>query len=375
MKLNNIFKYLNPKNLFKRVQPISGGNSYETHVQLEQQVQLDISTMVDSAEVVKQNLTGLGKLNERFRGENYELWRLMLQEMNYFTNRWPVMVGSETLQNNIMLATKIAFLYGKSCIARVGNRFIACYIQQAELNWDGTYSKLILRPATLVFTKNSTNPQQVEKPQFTREDTKWVIKNTPENPTRIQDDVAMYEWDTLASSGWFRLLPYLNQKESLLKLFNVNRYPFFKNLNYNVDDPSTFDDEMECFFDDNTPFKLSAGMTTGISNRFSVDEAKGKIQGGTLEIVQYMEYWKKTWYEILGKRTNLDQKRERVITSEVETSQSFMDALESDEYIHYMMFLKAVNRITGIELAIIKDKEVKQIRYNTMEWDEDEDII
>ena len=69
----------------------------------------------------------------------------------------------------------------------------------------------------------------------------------------------------------------------------------------------------------------------------------------------------------------MDQKRERNITSEVEASQSAIDVLENDNYLHYLMFLKEVERISDMKFSIYDSNSVKKIDSTLHTADEGEE--
>lgn len=70
----------------------------------------------------------------------------------------------------------------------------------------------------------------------------------------------------------------------------------------------------------------------------------------------------------------MDQKRERNITSEVEASQSAIDILENDNYLHYIMFLKELERISDMKFNLYDSGSVNKIdsTFHTVDEEEQE---
>lgn len=343
---------------FFRPQPISGGNSYVTHLELEEQVARNIqsqSQVIKPTGDIDKNEFGL---NKKFESSNYDFYRMLSFEADYYCNRWPFYSDSAELQRKVMIAVRTAFFYGSSCIYKFQGRYYPCYIQKAVTANSGEYIYLTLRPAGDVLGQQTANPE------FKKDTPKFIVRG--DNLL----NVAMYEWDTTKMGAYYRFSPFINQKARIAKMLTSDVFTYFKSHEYSVTDPKNLKKEMDLYFDEDLPFKVKVGVTeAGITNKF---KTTGETTTSTsLPFIQYVEFWQKFWYSTLGRRTNMDQKRERNITSEVEASQSAIDVLENDNYLHYLMFLKAVEKISDMKFNVYNPNSIVKIDGSLHEDEED----
>lgn len=343
---------------FFKPQPVSGGNSFVTHIELKEQIERNIQsqnmTIPPTADI---DVNQLG-LNKKFGESNYDFYRMLSFEADYYCNRWPFLSDSAELQRKVMIVIRTAFFYGVACLYKFQSRYYPCYIQKAITANSGEYIYLVLRPAGEVLGQATANPK------FSKEMPRFIVKG--ENLL----NVAVYEWDTTKMGAYYRFSPFINQKQRIAKMLTSDVYTYFKSHEYNVTDPDNLKKEMDLYFDEDLPFKIKVGVTeAGQTNKFKTAEHASTTT--SLPFIQYVEFWQKFWYSTLGRRTNMDQKRERNITSEVEASQSAIDVLENDNYLHYLIFLKEVERITDMKFSLYDSNSVKKID-NTLHTDEED---
>lgn len=114
------------------------------------------------------------------------------------------------------------------------------------------------------------------------------------------------------------------------------------------------------FFDPGNPFMIQAGGSddsVAINNRFA--ELKTSNQGDSPQINQAYTNFLLAYYTMLGRRLNLNDKKERNVASEIEAEQDNFDVLENDHLLHLEAFLSSLKDITYdvFRIELVKDRK------------------
>ncbi len=52
-----------------------------------------------------------------------------------------------------------------------------------------------------------------------------------------------------------------------------------------------------------------------------------------------------------------------------------MDTLENDEYIHFVMFLRELSRLTGLEINTMRNKELNSVYRSVVDFEEEDNEV
>lgn len=161
-------------------------------------------------------------------------------------------------------------------------------------------------------------------------------------------------------------MPFVKQQESLLKKMYMYSFVFHRKISYKAADLSTSTEELDMFFNEDVPFYLELDADLGTGNRFTSESINTSGNNGVSELKDYYNMFIETYYHLLGRRINLDDKKERNVSVEVNSSQSNFDILQNEDRICKEDFLNEMTRITGVQW-----EEIKTEPLNTMEEEND----
>lgn len=325
------------KLVFKNA-PLTGGNTRQTYIDMEIQVKKDLSNLNQIHLALKENI------DTHFKECNYDEWRLLNFQADYFCNVFPIITDSIEMNEMIQLAKRIAFLYGESAIMRdeYTDKLVVVYIKKIERSYTGTMLSAAVAPGLSVLSKNLVKPNPSQG---------WNLKGE-----RLSEkNFAYFRWDTLGWGAWYKFWPFIKQQDKLLKILGTDAYSYIKKFAYKVKDQSASKQEIDAYFNPANPFLIVSDFDDDFGNRFHTMETKANAT--SMSLFDYYKFWEKTYYELLGRRLNTDAKRERNITNEVLASQNNFDVLENDNYIHTVNFIKRLERMTGIQIRVA-DNEI-----------------
>ena len=156
--IKNIFgkepiKSITDEPVFENEPPITGGNSFQTKIQLEQQEEKAINNLPKYIKNYEDTVESL------FKPLRYEEFRLLLFQAKYFCNIFPIISESVQLTNAISICKYTAFLYGRAAIYRESGKFIPCYIKKAKKGLTGEFTYLELALADTVLSSYGEKPK------------------------------------------------------------------------------------------------------------------------------------------------------------------------------------------------------------------------
>ncbi|MGL4617143.1 MAG: hypothetical protein ACRCUM_02795, partial [Mycoplasmoidaceae bacterium] len=278
-------------------------------------------------------------VDELFTPLRYDEFRLLLFEAKYFCNIVPLYTTSAKLNRAISKCKFIAFLYGVSCIYKVGNSFIPCYIKQAKKSITGEYVYLELATAESLLSSYGDN---------TKIDTTFKLQLAD-----IENDVVIMRWDELCFGAYYTFLPFIKLESNLLDMLTTEGFSLIKKFNYQASSPSVIRDEMKNFFNPKSPWNISCFLEDELKSRLSQFDLGNKEKNQFLE---YFEFTMNVYYSKLGRRFNVDTKPERNVSGEVEASQSNFDILEQGHRMEMENFRMELFNKYGIEVHLQRIK-------------------
>lgn len=330
---------------FKKTPPISGGNTLEVQARLKAQTAIDLSN------VEKPKGGVLGKVKEIFNGKQAltqfikeripeEYWLLQLQA-NYFCNIIKFRNDNNDTTALLIKVIRCAFFSGKAGVYKneLTNQLEGYTVVNVDLNYDGSIKRLDVVPVDLYMQSTS--------PDYNK--TIWKIKDK-----ETINKFIIFSWGTIGVGAWVLMYPFIKQQHMLLTMLNTQAFTYMKKFTYKVNDPLQMKEEMELFFDPTNPFLISSGMGDDLSNKFAVFDFQSSNQK---DFINYYYESMRIWYELFGRKLNLDNKKERNVSSEVEASQDQFENLHLDIINQFRIFKIKFNEMYGSEYGKIENDE------------------
>lgn len=305
-------------------EPITLGNAYNIDKKLKVQHDININTMDVSIDSYK----------GRYTDQKYQFWNILNFHADYFQNLLQFELLGENNQelfNKILKCFRYQWLYGNCGIYKMGDRLIPVYEIKRVNDGNGEPKKIHLGLLNLIISGN-----ELIEPK----DDEWKVINADDvNYCCLYGNVNGFG----AVVNW---MPFIKQQTSLLKRIHTLSFILNKKLIYKIQDPAFTKKELELFLDDDLPIIFKLDGITG--NVFSTEEIQGLSEGVDATITYY-EFFVKIYYELLGRRMNVDYKMERNIAAEVDASQSNYNILEFDIITQRKQFLDNLAKLSGIQ--------------------------
>lgn len=318
------------KTLFKREPPINGGNTFE--------MEKILTAKEDSInQYLNQNLESGFIVNQ------YNYWELLQFQADYFASTLRITFKDNKIDPKIYLLFRCNFLYGNVGLLKKGEDLIPIVESSHHIDASGNLIKITGYSAYEVATTTGTLTENEKKFK-----TKYVIrKQDMENYARLH--VPSYGFGAIVR--WYK---FVLMQEALLKKLYTYSFLLTKKITYNVNDIGAANIEIKRFFSDDYPFLVNLYPSIPNGNKFSADSVGNGA--ASEEIFYYYERWLKIYYEMLGRRLNVDRKGERNITSEVDASQENFTILENEMKINKINFIKDVEKLIGKSCEILNEE-------------------
>lgn len=317
--------------------PISGGNAYETRFSLKAQDLINKNTIPKLR---------LDKYKVRLNELSYNFYWLLQFHANYFVSIFPVKTESPELNKLIYECFRIHFMYGNCGIYKKGDLLLGLYEKKVHTNKLGEITKIEFQNIfDLLAAKDVDSANAVDI---------CLVLDKEE----LDKSYARLRTTSIGFGAIVTWLPFIKQQESLLKKIYMYSFVFHRKIAYKAQDLSTSGDELDAFFNEDVPFYVELDADMGTGNRFSTEGISHGTSGGVNELIDFYNFFVQTYYHLLGRRNNVDTKKERNITSEVNASQSNFDTLHIEDRICKEDFLNRVKEITGISWTEIKEEPI-----------------
>lgn len=328
-------------NEFTKEPPINGGNAYEIkHV-------LDAQDMINKNTIPKLNVQ---KYTNRINEFNYNFFWLLQYHANYFTNIFRVKTEDSTLNKMIYECFRVHFLYGACGIYKKGDLLIALYEHKVHTNKLGEITKIEFKNIFDLLVARSVD-------DFKSVNVSLILdKDELKNYARLRPT-------SIGFGAIVTWMPFVKQQESLLKKIYMYSFVFHRKISYKAQDLSTSTEELDAFFNEDVPFFIELDADIGTGNKFTTEGIQGGTNGGVAELTEYYNFFLECYYHLLGRRYNVDDKKERNVSSEISASQSNFDILQNEDKIVKTDFLNDLKKLTGVDWIDI-EKEEKEAQLN-----------
>lgn len=315
--------------------PITGGNAFEMkHI-------LKAQDLINKATIPK---LGLKKYHGRMEEVSYNIYWLLQFHANYFTSLFPVKTKDAKLNELIYNCFRVHFMYGACGVYKKGDTLIGLYENKVHVNKLGEIIKIEFKALSDILACRGIDD----------------FRNVNTCLTLTADELHNYARLRTTSIGFGAIitwLPFIKQQESLLRKIYMYSYVFHRKISYKAADLSTSTEELDAFFNEDIPFYIELDADVGTGNKFTTESIQNGTSGGVLELKEFYNFFIETYYHLLGRRYNVDTKKERNISSEVEASQGNFDILHNEDRIVKEDFLNALQKLTGIQWEEINNGE------------------
>lgn len=321
----------NMNNIFKKEPPISGGSFFQSKQNLKARESVISSNLISK------------KLNESIKSylksENftYNFYWLLQQQADYFTSIVSFRFNTKKLTEAIYKVIRCGVIYGKSAVyVTASGDLWPLYIN--EVRYDEISGDPIYLSASLVdnvFSQKTLAPMK----------NKWMIFNKPEQFNNIY----IFNSSSTGFGGLIRWTPFLKQLENILKMMYTHSYSFLKTVLYDVKDLNFVEKELELFFSCENPFLVNLGDENLMRNKF---KEFNFTETDKTNFFDYLNQFLNTYYSLIGRRFNVDFKKERNISGEVEASQDNFDILQNELKQYIILLLEWVSMKVGVSYAI-----------------------
>lgn len=321
--------------------PITGGNSYTTKQVLESQSEFLKSTIPYKVKKQIDDISNMAAADARTNC--YNLWYLLQLMADYFSNLIYFRFDNQQLTQEAYKAIRTACVFGTAAIIKTKTGEIATadgvkdvitpiayYVASMETDGFGIPTKLKVYPSGGLFMNQSIISNYGDEKEFPKAMAKLTYIEVPYN-----EDVYILNYSAAGWGGLTKWLYFLKQFERILKMLYSHSYSYVKSIIYNVADRDASKEELKIFFSE-SPFLVNIGDDEILSNRFKPFELSGDARNS---VADFLNSFIEIYYALLGRRSNVDYKKERNITSEIAMSGENYDTLQNEfkTYITLML--------------------------------------
>lgn len=317
----------NPLNQFGL--PMTDGNVFNQKKQFDAQEEINESFRVP--EYTRAGTSFDSKVNDlkniNFISQvsipTYQDWFLMLQEGQYYTNLYDVETEDVEIKKMWKMLTWTLYFYGNAAVQKLGDKYMV-YCLSGEIIRDGTgYPIEAKGMSSSIAMSSQIKPDELK----TISPAQLIPLNSK------SENIVFFKYNQFEYSAWLTIYPYIKELQNLLTMSKVSSYMLSKKLKYVENNEEASTDELNCLFNPNLPYIKVKGVNPLSNNKALIGNTIEEIKvgsGNTKDITDYIDWFQNFWYSKIGRRTNVNEKQERNINSEVMTSQNNFDVLENE---------------------------------------------
>lgn len=331
-RIKNLWSYQPPSNPEDVKEPLTGGNQFS----LKQELKARVQTMLNwFKRPVRQNSDSYV----------YDEYFLLLFQKNYFVNLFDIDTEDKDFKKCWNLFVELCFWYGDAAIINGGidgledtTSLIPVYLKtknftplgEIEKNFEYCYG------AELIPLMNGDNKGNIDKMKL---------------KYRINTNEFVYgKWNTQCYGAWVWMYKFAKFQKDLMKMTHNSAYLQREILFMNVNNVGSVEDDANQIFnpDINVITQLGVDWENDgkMQNRWMVDAPS---QDKTMTINEVYDWHINTYYDLFGRRRNVDFKKERNVVSEVDASQEQFDILVNETYKYMELALKECKEKFGKE--------------------------
>lgn len=342
-KLKNMWSY-QPPSKDELKQPLTGGNNF----QVQKEFQARINNMLSSIDIANDNLDNVV----------YDEYFLMLFQKNYFCNLFDIKTDDIDFHRAWIIFVELCFWYGEAAFINQGiegiedtTNIVPVYIKDKKYDAIGNINKnfeYYIGSAILPLMGDSK--MWKAKPQF---DGKALVN---------KNDFVYGKWNTQAYGAWVWMYKFIKFQKDLMYLTHGSAYLQKEMMFYKINNTDTIEDEVKVLYNPKINIVPTIGINwdnkdkTALENRWMSDKLSSDP---TVVINEVYDWHMDKYYELFGRKHNVDFKKERNVSSEVEASQEQFDVLINETKKYMEMVLKECKEKFGKsgELIINVEKD------------------
>lgn len=328
---------------FKKEAPINGGNTLDTKQTLNAQRDIDYANLEKVNANISRSMKSVltDKTKEYINSKLIQPYYLLQMHANYFCNTIDFECKTPYLKDAVLKVIRASFLFGRAGMFydEKTNRIFPVAFISGKVDIYGNFNKIMLAPI------DSYLSSQTQKPSIER----WIEIEGTECTNYVE-----FKWGTLGISAWITIWPFIQYQYMILQMMVGLSFSYSKKYVYNVVNPLAIKDEMDLYFDPTNFFLVNAGFSGDLSNKFKVIDSNGKTD--TTDFLDYYNGVMNTIYSIIGRRVNIDAKKERNVMSEVMSTQENYDILKREYMNQFKIFMEKFNN-----LPIIAENDASKI--------------
>lgn len=318
---------------FSEPQPISGGNSFNVYQQLKIQKDIDLQTLQNNQKSNNLMVSLREKIDNISKNlidvTTFNPYYLLQLHGNYFCNTLKFKSNNPDFSLLLYKLIRVSFLFGRSALvfdSLLGKAY-GGYVAEIRYNLynEVEYIKIGNLDDALINQTGELNSSVYK--EYWGEDCKNVL---------------VFNWGTLALSAWVIIYPFCKQQQQLLKMLVGQSFSYNKKFIYKINNPNALSNELDLFYNVNNPFIISL-MEDDLSNKFDTFDNNS---GDTLSFIEYYKEFCGIMYHLLGRQVNLDNKKERNVSSEVEANQNNFSIVQNDYINQFKCFIEQINKVS-----------------------------
>lgn len=275
-------------------------------------------------------------------GYDYQMYLLYLAELKYFSNLWNV-EGDKDLRYMFPMLMRVATENGKVAIAKDSKGKPAIY---ALVDYKEDFKGHIVKGKGLPYTFR-------------------MIKENAGKSRDLNESNAIFL--KLSSTGYpllFFMWNFIEKLNHYLVSADTNTKTKTKKFKWNINNNSSVIQEAEqrAMTDPTTPWVVNITSPVG----YGVDNETKKVQNNVLEPIMKnassedsiwsdIGEFEKFWYKRLGKRMNVNMKKERNISDEYDFESANFDTMENETKIYLEKFIEDYNAMFGTNAKVISN--------------------
>lgn len=309
-KFKNLWAY-QPPSTDTLKQPLDGGNNF----QVQQEFLARMNNLLSSIDTGNMNIDNVV----------YDEYFLMLFQKNYFVNLFDIETEDNDFKRVWNIFVELCFWFGEAAIINNGiegvdngTNLIPVYIKNKSYTPIGNIEKdfeYYLGAPILPMVGDT-------KFNFKNSDT-WKLKSF-----KNKGDFVYGKWNSQGYGCWVWMYKFIKFQRELMFLTHNSAYLQKEIMFYKVNNKSVVNNEIKQLYNPKSNIVYEMGVNWEgdgkMENRWNVETPSNDK---SMLINEVYDWHIQKYYELFGRRNNIDFKKERNITDEVNASQQQFDIL------------------------------------------------
>lgn len=330
--LKNMWSY-QPPSKDELKEPISGGNSWIARKELNAR----IDTMVNN----------IGLENQDLDQYVYDEYFLMLFQKNYFVNLFDIETDDVEFKKCWNLFVELCFWFGEAAIINNGiegmddtTSLVPVYLKEKKYRPLGDVDK----DFTYYFGAPIL-PMMGDSKFQSKNPTSWGFKEL-----KNKGEFVYGKWNTQCYGAWVWMYKFIKFQKHLMYLTHGSAALQKEIMYFKINNTDTSDYEIKQVYNPKVNIIPILGVNwedgAKLTNRWGTD----KISSEKSMLINDVYDWHiQKYYELFGRKWNVDAKPERNITKEVEASQEQFDVLINETKKYMEIALKECKEKFNVE--------------------------